>query len=122
MADRGPWERVWNRAASGGVSSPRDGDSALAALLLAHGLVMNGGVLHAVECLDPTALRSACDGFRYFALAEVATLLEAAAAAEPSDENEENYNRAYWSVIPDDAVILKRFQRHFAQNRAEYAP
>ena len=42
--------QIWNRAlADYGLAGPALGDRALAAMLLAHGLVMNGGVLHAVE-------------------------------------------------------------------------
>jgi hypothetical protein len=43
-------DHVWNRAAlDGGGPKPRDGDRALADLLLAHGLIMNGGLGHALE-------------------------------------------------------------------------
>ena len=49
-------DQIWNRAAleSGGPAA-REGDRALAALLLAHGMVMNGGVGHALEVLSPTS-------------------------------------------------------------------
>jgi hypothetical protein len=42
-------DEVWNRAAlEGGGPEPREGDVALATLLRAHGLAMNGGVLRFV--------------------------------------------------------------------------
>lgn len=47
-------DAVWNRAAlEGGGAHPKAGDSALPALLRAHGYIMNGGVHHVVECLSP---------------------------------------------------------------------
>jgi hypothetical protein len=59
--------RVWNRAAlEEGGRAPREGDRALAALLLAHGMVMNGGVQHATEALSADEMAAAAAGFRYF--------------------------------------------------------
>jgi hypothetical protein len=65
-------DRVWNRAAlDAGGSPPREGDRALAALLLAHGMIMNGGVDHAVEALSAEEL-AAFDSVPYaFALIEL---------------------------------------------------
>jgi hypothetical protein len=66
-------DRVWNRAAlEAGGPSPAKGDRALAALLLAHGLVMNGGVHHALRCMQPAELMAAAEGFSFFSLADVA--------------------------------------------------
>ena len=68
--------KVWNRAAlHRGGDSPRPGDSALAALLLAHGYAMNGGVAHAAECLGSDELRAACEGYAFFGLDDIARLL-----------------------------------------------
>ena len=50
---------IWNRACSGMITEFRPGDRALAGLLGAHGLIMNGGVLHAVECLAENELSEA---------------------------------------------------------------
>ncbi len=50
---------IWNRACEGGGSNPGKGDRAPAALLKAHGLAMNRGVLYAVECLAPSELADA---------------------------------------------------------------
>ena len=59
---------IWNRASEGGGANPQAGDLALAALLRAHGLTMNGGVLHAVERLQPSELQDAASGYRFFGL------------------------------------------------------
>jgi hypothetical protein len=116
------WEvRVWNRAAveAGGVS-PRDGDKALAAVLEAHGLVMNGGVFHAVECLDPERLSRCCEGYVYFGLAEIAALLKAAANTEETDETEAAFNNGYWTHAKDDAAISERFEKDISQHPERY--
>ncbi|HTR54751.1 MAG TPA: hypothetical protein VMJ10_28870 [Kofleriaceae bacterium] len=116
-------EKVWNRAAvEFGGPTPREGDKALAALLEAHGCVMNGGVFHAIQCLGPDRLRLSCEGYVYFGLHEIASLLEAAATAEETDEAEDAFNRAYWSHAKDDAVILECFRTDFAARPERYAP
>ena len=59
-------DRVWNRAAmEEGCVSPRAGDRALSALLLVHGMVMNGGVHHALESVDPAELAAGADGYAF---------------------------------------------------------
>jgi hypothetical protein len=113
--------RVWNRAAveAGGVS-PRDGDKALAAVLEAHGLVMNGGVVHAVECLGPERLSRCCAGYVYFGLAEIAALLEAAANTDETDETEAAFIKSYWTRAKDDSAISERFERDIRQHPDRY--
>jgi hypothetical protein len=71
--------RVWNRACfEHGGPAKREGDTALAALLLAHGLVMNGGLFHAVGCLREHELSAPCQGFSYFGFAAVIAVLKEA--------------------------------------------
>jgi hypothetical protein len=68
---------VWNRAAlTAGGPVPCEGDRALADLLFAHGLVMNGGVDHLVEVASVERIAAAVRGFRFYGLDEVASLLE----------------------------------------------
>jgi hypothetical protein len=111
---------VWNRAAmESGGPSPREGDRALADLLLVHGLVMNGGVFHAVEVVSKEELRAACVGLRYFGFDAAAELLQTASNEEWTDESEERFNNAY---AVDDEDIGKRFHEHFAGSREKYAP
>jgi hypothetical protein len=68
-------DQVWNRAAlqSGGLN-PGEGDRALAALLVAHGMVMNGGVAHALESLSSEERSAAAAGFRFFSFSDIADL------------------------------------------------
>ena len=115
--------RVWNRAAveSGGPTA-REGDKALAAVLQAHGYVMNGGVFHAVECLGAERLRLSCEGYIYFGLREIASVFDAAAEAEETDETEDAFNNAYWAHAQDDEAIVERFERDITANPERYAP
>ena len=71
-------DRIWNRACGPDPLRTLPGDRALADLLFAHGLAMNGGVLHAVECLTASELSDAQAGFSYFGLDAVASLLACA--------------------------------------------
>jgi hypothetical protein len=115
--------RVWHRAAvDSGGPTPREGDKALAAVLEAHGYVMNGGVFHAVECLGPERLRLCCEGYIYFGLREIASVFEAAAEAEETDETEDVFNSAYGAHAQDDQVIVERFERDITAHPERYAP
>lgn len=110
--------RVWNRAAlESGGAEPREGDRALAALLLAHGLVMNGGVHHAVEVLSEDEIRAAISGFGFFSLAAVGRLFE-----EAKTLDEEAANQRYWALIPDDEAIDRRFRVVFLSSPDAFAP
>jgi hypothetical protein len=114
---------VWNRAAlERGGRTPRGGDAALAALLRAHSLVMNGGVRHAVEVLESRELAGACAGLRFFEFDDVAALLERAAGASREDPSDSALDAEYARAIPRDAAIVDRFERHFAEHREFYAP
>jgi len=58
---------VWNRAAMKHRGpAPRVGDESLSAVLLVHGLVMNGGVFHAVGSVTAEELRANCARYRFF--------------------------------------------------------
>ena len=101
------------------------GDIALATLLVFHGPAMNGGVLHAVECLSAEKLAAACAGFRYFGIPLVAALLEEAHRAIADNRDleglEQDYNERYWRDAT--AVALQRaFERDYAARPEHYAP
>src|SRR5690606_16292793 len=102
---------IWNRAAlQAGGTSPGPGDRALASLLLVHGLIMNGGVHHAVECVTSSELLAAADGYSYFGLGDVATLLkgirQGGERSQVTDEIEEATNSTYAQMIPDDSHLM----------------
>ena len=118
---------VWNRATTDeGRASSFPGDRALASLLSAHGLAMNGGVLHAVELLSDSALRAAMEGYRYFGLVESAELLSRAGEifneGRDLERHEFELDREYEQYIPDDTAIVRRFEERLASRPDEFAP
>lgn len=119
-------DRVWNRACQGGGISPRAGDSALSALLLFHGTAMNGGVLHAVECLSPNDLAAAQSGYNYFGISGIAARIGFAQAKIPCgqdlDDLESGLDQDYSTVVVDDETLVKAFSAHLNSNAAEYSP
>jgi hypothetical protein len=118
--------RVWNRATEGGGREPRDGDRALSALLLAHGFAMNGGVLHAVECLDAEQLEAACRGYVRYGFVAIPDLLRYAATfvdAGPLAEIEEaRLDADYATAIPDDQTLVSAFTADLERHPDAYAP
>jgi hypothetical protein len=61
----------------GGVA-PRAAGLALASLLLLHGMAMNGGLEHLVECLGDKGFADGIQGFRFFGLVDLADVLQRA--------------------------------------------
>jgi hypothetical protein len=119
-----PADVIWNRACEGGGDNPFAGDRALAALLKAHGLAMNGGVLHAVECLNTSELSDAQTGYRYFSFGAVADLLSRARRVLEADRDLESYeaqlDRDYASLISDDTALYEQFERIYTTRPAEF--
>jgi hypothetical protein len=101
---------IWNRAVlEGGGQKPSIGDSALANMLKAHSAIMNGGVAHALECMNQTELDDAISGYRYFGISSAADVLSQ--VFDNTDEMEHRLNLAYWHVVPDDSILEDAFQR-----------
>ena len=114
-------DKIWNRASlESGGTTPAPGDQALTSLLLAHGLVMNGGVVHALECLSQTELAAAIAGFKYFGLTEASRALEQ--APDDSEETEERLNRLYFSAVPDDKTLTHAFRVKLLSTPEAFAP
>lgn len=119
-------DKVWNRAAmeDGGVS-PGPGDRALASLLLLHGLAMNGGIHHAIECLTPEEFSAAIEGFSYFDFDEIADWLSGA-SSDPllkkwTENTEAAANFRYAECIPDDGYLSRRFEAVFRDRASDFA-
>ena len=114
-------DEVWNRACleSGGVTLAT-GDRALAALLLAHGLAMNGGVVHAMDCLTKSELTAAIAGFNYFGLTAASRVFEQ--APDDSEETEERLNRMYWQAVPNDETLVHAFRVKLVAYPDAFAP
>lgn len=126
MYELTPADMIWNRACGPERLHDLPGDRALADLLQAHGLAMNGGVLHAVECLSANQLSAAEAGYRLFGLDAAASLLSHAKHILESDQDlelhERELDRRYADIIPDDSALVERFEKHLAENPSQYAP
>ena len=116
-------QRVWNRAAlESGGASPREGDRALAALLLAHGMIMNGGVVHALESLSSAEVEAAIAGYRFYSLLDVARLLAAAAEDLDGDEAADHADAKYAEAVRDDDALFERFRAVFTELPDLFSP
>jgi hypothetical protein len=117
---------IWNRACKGEGRNLCNGDRALAALLKAHGLTMNGGLLHAVECLSASELAEAQSGYRFFNFDSVAKLLAVARrfweAGDDLEYYESQLNHDYTARIPDDSSLFERFKSVYKIRVSEFSP
>lgn len=120
-------ELVWSRAcAAQGGAQRREGDAALSAMLLFHGLAMNGGVAHAVECLSPEELDASIRGYHFYGLGALSHLVAAAKAA-PSDDDEADdlgtrLDAEYAAKIANgDAALARIFEEHLAAHPEQYS-
>lgn len=126
MHESSPADLIWNRACGESPLQELPGDRALSALLAAHSLAMNGGVLHAIECLTEDELDAANTGYCYYGFETVAELLRVAAVdlsnEEALDHIERLLDEKYASLIPSDEVISSRFESDLEANPSNYAP
>jgi len=112
---------VWNRAAlENGGPSARAGDRALAAAVLAHGLVMNGGVAHALESLSAEEVEQACAGFERFGFVALADLFRRG-VAEDDEEAELAADAEYWKHMPTDQPLMDRLLADIGAQPNDYA-
>ncbi len=120
-------DHVWNRACEFRSDGPRKpGDRALEAMLLAHGLIMNGGVHHCVfDVLSRDELAKSAAGYAYFGLNEVASFLSGLPIhpqlAQWTDETEPIANSTYDELVPNDQYLADRFERVFRDRPEEFA-
>ena len=93
-------------------SEPARNDLA-SAVWTAHGLVMNGGVLHAVESLKPAELDRAISGYERLGLGQAAGLLSSARKLADSEKDaaEARLDREYAAAVPDDAFLEATIER-----------
>lgn len=117
-------EHIWKRACGNGPAASGPGDTALMAVLTFHGLVMNAGVLYAIDCLTAGELEAAKHGYRYFGFGNVAGVIGAGQAAKAQGLDaallDQTLEDAYAAII-DDAVLMQTFEAHHARQPADYA-
>lgn len=119
-------DRIWNRACGEDPLRALPGDRALADLLCAHNLAMNGGVLHAVECLTIEQRLAAEAGYRYFGFEEVASFLSHAQEIFETTDDLESYEQKldveYGHIIPSDTTLVDRFKLRLKSYPLDFAP
>lgn len=103
-----------------GGPDPRAGDSALAALLLLHGMVMNGGIDHALEVLSSSEYALAVQGFRYFGHEEAASVLEEATGS--MRPRLEQLDEQYGMIVPSDSTLMQAFQIKLLESPDAFTP
>jgi hypothetical protein len=85
---------------------------------------MNGGILHAVECLSASELSEAQSGYRFFSLGKVADFLSRARKILEADEDLDSYevqlDQDYATLIPDDSALREHFERIHTSRPAEF--
>ncbi|CAN5432855.1 hypothetical protein BH10PSE6_BH10PSE6_30490 [soil metagenome] len=120
--------RIWNRACLEDVSDLREGDRALAAMILADSYVWNGGVLNVVEILDVhSEFEEAIEAFRYFGSSDVADFLIEARTIYLTEEDLSEYevalNERYWALLPNNgAELTPRFEAVLLEKPWVFAP
>ena len=126
-------DEIWNRALDmdGADRAARVGDRALRDTLLLHGMAMNGGLLHAVEGLEPEELDGAVSGLRWLGLEDLADAVtayaaDAADAEGMSDDEvgalEDRGNDLYYDAVPEDELLYAAFHRRFTAQPEAFAP
>jgi hypothetical protein len=125
MAELTESDMIWNRACGEDPLRALPGDRALADLHYAHGLAMNGGVPHAVECMTAEEQSDAEAGYRYYGLDEVASLLSRAReifeAADDLGSYEQQLDGEYAHFIPSDSSLVDRFEKRLRSSPTDFA-
>ena len=107
---------IWNRACGEDPLRTLPGDRALADLLYAHGLAMNGG----------DELRDAQVGYRYYGFDAVASLLSRAMTlldkGDYLEDQESELDGEYLALIPSDSSLVARFEKQLASSPSDFAP
>ena len=118
-------DMVWNRACGEDPLRSLPGDCALTDMLYAHGLIMNGGVLHAIECLSASELSDAEAGYSYFGWEAVTSVLSRARSHFEADSDlgahESQLYAQYIDLIPSDSVLAERFEQRLKLKPFEFA-
>lgn len=128
-----PVDAVWNRACAEVVrptSSTAQGDRALAHMLLTHGLAMNGGVLHALDCLNAEERVDASRAYRHLGLEGAAAILEEPArrgagsdlSPDDAEQLEIEADLRYAAAVAGDGALVQAFKAKYQRDPTAFAP
>jgi hypothetical protein len=119
-------DKIWNRALENSDEALLSGDLALSSMLIFHSVAMNGGIVHAIECVNTAELPAIQAGYRFFDLHAVALLLIEVKNTLKNGNNvgslENYFDIAYAELIPDDDFLVKRFEAVFKLRFSEFSP
>jgi hypothetical protein len=111
-------DMIWNRAAENNTPRAAAGDRALTDMLQIHGLIMNGGVLNAIEITEEAELGRALAGYEFFGLVAIRSLLDQARILVQSGSklgpHEARLDHEYMKLIPNDSYLSAAFERRLA--------
>ncbi|NLE96811.1 MAG: DUF4375 domain-containing protein [Propionibacterium sp.] len=116
-------DTIWNRAAEG--TGGEEGDDALAALLVLHGMVMNGGLVNAIEVAEEEELHAAVEGYRFFGLDDAADLIVETQSALDNDADPEILETMkdgeFYDLVPDDETVYDAFAAKLRDEPSAFA-
>jgi len=114
---------VWNRACfrSGGPA-PGPADVALTSLIRLHGITINGGLGHAVAFLSTQDFHAGIEGYRYFGLDEVASVLEAAKLCGSDESTLDLLEARYNDLVPSDDILATALETVYMASPNAFAP
>jgi hypothetical protein len=115
---------IWNGAWGDDPLRVLPGDRALRDMLRAHSLTMNGGVLHAIECLTADQLNDAEAGYRFYGFDAVASLLSRARSLNEAGigqgTHEGQLDKEYDALSSSDESLVVRFERRLKSNPSDF--
>jgi hypothetical protein len=127
-------DEIWNRACDTSFEPVRAGDSALAAVIGFHGLVMSGGLCHGLE-VDLAQADRAAAGFRFLGAGDLGQLIDDACNvgatfahdpdADLTDEQEARLaelERRYNELLPSDSRLVEIFSTYLAGHTDQFEP
>lgn len=119
-------DAIWNRACLNPEDCHLSGDRALADMLLLHGLIMNGGVFHALEALEPEETTAALAGYAFFGLVGAEQVLSRVrddlALGRATDAAELEADQRYSAEVPDDSSLAEAFELAYRERPQVFAP
>ncbi|MDE1147754.1 MAG: hypothetical protein PW843_14220 [Azospirillaceae bacterium] len=125
MSELSKARAIWFRAAESELASFKPGDWALDLMMEFHGLIMNGGVFHAIEHYEPDEVEDALAAYQYFGLGDAVDLFNEAKAALDSGEDlgpwEEKLDGRYYATFTDE-LLFERFEAMLQRNPSEFTP
>ena len=83
---------------------------------------MNGGLGHAVAFLSTKDFHIGIEGYRYFGLDEVASVLEAAKLFGSDDSTLDLLEVRYHELVPTDEVLATAFETVYMASPNAFSP